>query len=86
MSYPRVQMHMKINMLHLKGEKLVCEQLLKVRICISCNMGRRVLPDMYAGSLRAYISGESRLPMLQVIYTYYFRHAKNLPKPKAKAC
>ena len=39
---------------------------------ISCNMGRRDLPDMYAQGpqargLRAYISGKSRLPMLQVI-------------------
>ena len=30
-------------------------------------MGRRDLPDMHAQSPRAYISGKSRLPMLQVI-------------------
>ena len=30
-------------------------------------MGTRDLPDMYARGLRAYISGESRAPMLQVI-------------------
>ena len=35
----------------------------------SCNMGARDLPDMYARGpqargLRAYISGESRAPML----------------------
>ena len=35
--------------------------------CISCNMGRRDLPDMYARGLRAYISGKSRLHMLQLI-------------------
>ena len=43
-----------------------------VATCNSCNMGERDLPDMYARSLRAagpraYISGESRAPMLQVI-------------------
>ena len=36
-------------------------------ICNSCNMGARDLPDMYARGLRAYISGESRAPMLQVL-------------------
>ena len=30
-------------------------------------MGARDLPDMYARGLRAYISGESRAPMLQVL-------------------
>ena len=37
------------------------------RIRNSCNMGTRDLPDMYARGLRAYISGESRAPMLQVL-------------------
>ena len=36
--------------------------------CNSCNMGERDLPDMYARGLREYISGESQVPMLQVIY------------------
>ena len=40
--------------------------------CNSCNMGTRDLPDMYARGpqargLRAYISGKSRVHMLQVI-------------------
>ena len=35
--------------------------------CNSCNMGVRDLSDMYAQSPRAYILGESRVPMLQVI-------------------
>ena len=35
--------------------------------CNSCNMGTRDLPDMYARSSRAYISGKSRVHMLQVI-------------------
>ena len=38
-----------------------------VCICNSCNMGTRDLPDMYARGLRAYISGKSRVHMLQVI-------------------
>ena len=33
----------------------------------SCNMGTRDLPDMYARSPRAYISGKSQVHMLQVI-------------------
>ena len=33
----------------------------------SCNMGERDLPNMYARGPRAYISGESRAPMLQVL-------------------
>ena len=41
-------------------------------VCNSCNMGTRDLPDMYARGpqargLRAYISGKSRVHMLQVI-------------------
>ena len=32
-----------------------------------CSMGTRDLPDTYAQSLRAYISGKSRVPMLQLI-------------------
>ena len=35
--------------------------------CNSCNMGMRDLPDMYARRLRAYISGKSRVHMLQLI-------------------
>jgi len=42
--------------------------------CNSCNMGTRDLPDIYAQSpraagrgLRAYISGKSRVHMLQLI-------------------
>ena len=37
----------------------------------SCNMGTRDLPDMYARGLRAYISGKSRVHMLQVICNTY---------------
>ena len=36
-------------------------------LSISCNMGTRDLPDMYARGLRAYISGKSRVHMLQLI-------------------
>ena len=40
--------------------------------CNSCNIGTSDLPDMYAQSLRAagpkaYISGKSQVPMLQLI-------------------
>ena len=38
-----------------------------VCVCNSCNIGTRDLPDMYARGLRAYISGKSRVHMLQVI-------------------
>ena len=44
------------------GGLMICSQ----ESCNSCNMGARDLPDMYARSPRAYISGESRAPMLQV--------------------
>ena len=37
-----------------------------IEVNMSCNMGMRDLPDMYAQGLRAYITGKSRLPMLQV--------------------
>ena len=37
------------------------------KLCNSCNMGMRDLPDMYARGPRAYISGKSRVHMLQVI-------------------
>ena len=37
---------------------------------ISCNMGTLDLPDMYALSPRAYISGKSLVPMLQLIHMY----------------
>ena len=43
-------------------------------------MGARDLPDMYARSLRAYISGESRAPMLQVICITSGTLKINLPK------
>ena len=41
-------------------------------LCNSCNMGMRDLSDMYSlitqsCSLRAYISGKSKVPMVQVI-------------------
>ena len=47
-------------------------------LCNSCNMGMRDLPDMYARSprgsgihaargLRTYISGKSRMAMLQLL-------------------
>ena len=32
--------------------------------CISCNMGRRDLPDVYAQSPRAYTSGKSQLQVI----------------------
>ena len=35
---------------------------------ISCNIGTRDLPDMYALGLWAYISGKSLVPMLQLLY------------------
>ena len=38
-------------------------------------MGARDLLDIYAQSLRAE-SGESRVPMLQIICSYHFRHSK----------
>ena len=34
---------------------------------MSCNMGARDSPDMYALGLRAYISGKSHAPMLQLL-------------------
>ena len=35
-------------------------------ICISCNIGKSALPDIYVQRLRAstYISGKARLPVL----------------------
>ena len=33
----------------------------------SCNMGTSDLSDMYVQGLRAYISGKSRVPLLQLI-------------------
>ena len=37
-------------------------------VCNSCNIGTSDLPDMYvARGLRAYISGKSRVPMLQLL-------------------
>ena len=36
-------------------------------VCNGCNMAMRDLPDMYAQSLRAYISGKSLMPMLQLL-------------------
>ena len=43
---------------------------------ISCNIGTRDLPDMYplgpvALGLWAYIPGNSLMPMLQLLHTYY---------------
>ena len=38
---------------------------------ISCNIGTRDLPDMYALGPRAYISGKSLLPMLQLLHVAY---------------
>ena len=35
-----------------------------ISTCISCNIGRRDLPDLCARSLRACISGKSRLSLL----------------------
>ena len=35
---------------------------------ISCNIGTRDLPDMYALGLWANISGKSLVPMLQLLY------------------
>ena len=35
---------------------------------ISCNMCTRDLPDMYALSPQAYISGKSLVPMLKLIH------------------
>ena len=37
-------------------------------IHITCNMCSRVLPDMYAVGLWAYISGKSLMPMLQLLH------------------
>ena len=43
---------------------------------ISCNIGTRDLPDVYAlspqalGRLRAYISGKSQVPMLQLLHSH----------------
>ena len=34
----------------------------------TCNMGTRDSPDMYALGLRAYISGKSLVPMLQLLH------------------
>ena len=34
----------------------------------TCNMGARDSPDMYALGLRAYISGKSLAPMLQLLH------------------
>ena len=45
----------------------------KCCLCISCNMGKRDLPDMYAQSPRAYISGKSRVHMLQLICNAFMR-------------
>ena len=39
-------------------------------IHITCNMGTRDSPDMYALRLWAYISDESPAPMLQLLYIY----------------
>ena len=36
-------------------------------LCNSCNIGTSDLPDVYAQSPRAYISGKSRVPKLQLI-------------------
>ena len=36
---------------------------------ITCNMCTRDLPDMYALSPRAYISGKSLVPMLQLLHS-----------------
>ena len=45
----------------------VCCYVAKSSVCNSCNIGTSDLPDMYAQSPRAYISGKSRVPMLQPI-------------------
>ena len=37
---------------------------------ISCNIGTRDLPDMYALGLWAYISHKSLVPMLQLLHVY----------------
>ena len=52
-----------------KSEKQKC------KLCNSCNMGARDLPDMYARGpqargMRAYISGKSRAHMLQVMFHF----------------
>ena len=41
---------------------------------ISCNIGTRDLPDMYALGLCTYISGKSLVPMLQLLHIH--------PKPE----
>jgi len=58
----------------------LCTVLLII-ISNSCSMGTRDLPDIYALALgpngpraRAYISGKSLLPMLQLIYSTWVTH------------
>ena len=58
---------------------------------ITCNMCTRDLPDMYALGLRAYISGKSLVPMLQLLHVaqhayVYFVMENLLSTPKLDSC
>ena len=64
--YPLLYKEAEISMSRL-GKFLECW---KCYIIITYNMCTRDLPDMYALRLRAYISGKSLMPMLQLLHTY----------------
>ena len=52
-----------------------------IATCDSCNMGMSHLPDMYARGLRAYISGKSRVPMLQLICNTFLASCAQAKSP-----